>query len=141
MLTEVREDISEKKAALDDLPLETGRLDIISYATSPPSQYSLLFPSQRLKSSWEADFLKHKSTADQQAPPNDMVAPPTSPPPVPAVSHDMKFLHPMVLQSGRVGTKVSQSAFIGWCVCLHVSTFIVLESQVYISSFLVHTCV
>jgi hypothetical protein len=108
MLSEVRESIAEKKAELENLPLETGRIDLISYASCPPCQYTLVFPSQRIKNSWEDDFLQAKTKADKEAPPTVNVAPPTSPPPM-STSQALDFIHPILLQSGRVGTKVYTS--------------------------------
>ena len=107
----MRESITEKKTELDNLPLETGRIDLISYASSQPCQYALIFPSQRIKSAWEQDFLQAKAIADQQAPPTVNVAPPKSPPPMPVgISQALDFVHPILLQSGRVvGTKVRPS--------------------------------
>ena len=117
MLSEVRESIAEKKAELENLPLETGRIDLISYASCPPCQYTLVFPSQRIRNSWENDFLQAKTKADKEAPPTVNVAPPTSPPPT-STSQALDFIHPILLQSGRVGTKVHQLI----CVMNEIST-------------------
>ena len=77
--------------------------------STPPLQYSLLFPSQRIRNSWEKDFLTTKQAANNQALPSTPVAPPTSPPPVPdSVSSHLQFLHPILVQSGRVGIEVSE---------------------------------
>ena len=110
MLSEVRDSISEKKLELENLPLETGRIDLISYASCPPCQYALVFPSQRIKNSWEEEFLQAKTKADKEAPPMTNIAPPTSPPPT-STSHALDFIHPILLQSGRVGTKVRMSYY------------------------------
>ena len=107
MLAEVRDNIAEKRAELDDLPLEAARIDLVSYASSPPSQYSLVFPSQRIRNAWEREFLQAKADADHMAPPTATVAPPMSPPPGEmGVSRDLEFLHPIILNSGGVGTQV-----------------------------------
>lgn len=134
---EVRDGIAEKKAELDNLPLETGRIDLISYASAPPCQYALIFPSQRIKNMWEQDFLLAKTKADELAPPTVTVAPPTSPPPVSAgISEALEFVHPVLLQSGRVGTKVQTCTTN--CHCLirrplyHITiTFVHLSVCVY----------
>ncbi len=65
----------------------------------------------RIRSSWEVDFIKAKSDADQQAPPYTRLAPPTSPvPQVPSndLFSEFTFVQSMALQSGRVGTEVSK---------------------------------
>ena len=90
--------------------------------------------SYRIRNTWEIDFIAAKSKADKQAPPNSNVAPPTSPVPVLVPNHlssELKFLHPLLLQSGRVGTevragfKISTEVFvvskcITVCVCVFV---------------------
>ncbi len=67
-----------------------------------------LFLNYRIRSSWEVDFIKAKSDADQQAPPNTKLAPPISP--VPQIPNDLSaefnFVQSMILQSGRPGTEV-----------------------------------
>ncbi len=44
---DVRERMSEKRTELENLPVESGRIDLVSYASPSPTQYSLVFPSQR----------------------------------------------------------------------------------------------
>ena len=130
MVSEVRESIAEKKSELENLPLETGRIDLISYASCPPCQYALIFPSQRIKNAWEQDFLLAKTKADELAPPTTNVSPPTSPPPVStSVSQALEFIHPILLQSGGVGTKVPQEVPYFLCIMYDCTT-----------SFLDHVC-
>ena len=125
MMSEVRESIAEKRSELDNLPLETGRIDLISYASSPPCQYTLVFPSQRIRNAWEQDFLLAKTKADEQAPPTVNVAPPKSPPPTSiGISQALEFAHPILLQSGRVGTKVRCEVFVIFGMVMSQSFFL-----------------
>ena len=106
--TEVRDSMASKRAELDNLPVENGRMDLISYASSPPTQYTIIFPSQKIKNQWKTEFLQVKEAADIQAPPSTNVAPPTSPLPVPLVSgcEEVEFQSHTVLPSVRIGMQV-----------------------------------
>lgn len=44
---DVRERIAEKRTELENLPVESGRIDLVSYVTPSPTQYTVVFPSQR----------------------------------------------------------------------------------------------
>jgi hypothetical protein len=104
---EVQEGVASKKAELADLPPECTRLDLISYATALPTQFTLVFPSTKIKHLWEQDFLRVKEAADCQAPPSTSVAPPTSPLPVQmGYNHGLTFVNSMTLQSVRAGMQV-----------------------------------
>ena len=89
---------------LENLPIECGRTDLISYASESPTQYTLVFPSQKIRNLWETELLRTKEMADGQVPPTTSIAPPTSP--LPVKMNELKFLNSMVLQSGRVGMQV-----------------------------------
>jgi len=105
---EVRESVVSKKDELESLPLECSRMDLFSFISSTPIQYSIIFPSQKIRQSWEEEFLQVKKTADKEAPPYASVAPPTSPFPA-EVSHcqEIEFRNSAILQSGKIGTVVS----------------------------------
>ncbi len=103
---EVRESIFSKKLELEDLPPDCARVDLISYLSgSTPAQCTMVLPSQKIRDSWEEEFLRTKAAADGKAPPTDSIAPPTSPFPV-EVNTKLDFLNSIVLQSGRVGMQV-----------------------------------
>lgn len=106
--TEVREGVVSKRAELDNLPVENGRVDLISYASSPPMQYTIIFPTQKIKTQWKTGFLQAKRTADDQAPPSANVAPPTSPLPVvlPSDYEKVEFQSHTHLPSVRTGMQV-----------------------------------
>lgn len=107
---EVREGVASKKTQLDNLPLECSRIDLVGYTSLPPTQYTLLFPSLKIKDLWEKEFLKVKGAADCKAPPTSSVAPPTSPLPVQVCpSHDLVFQNSIILQSVKSGMQVSQN--------------------------------
>ncbi len=105
---EVRDSVTAKKTELDNLPVENGRIDLISYACSPPTQYTVIFPSQKIKNKWKEEFLQVKEAADIQAPPSTSVAPPTSPLPVPMMNgcEEVEFQNHIVLPSVRLGMQV-----------------------------------
>ena len=106
---EVRESAAVKKAEFDQLPPECNRIDLISYISAPPTQYTLLFPSLKIKNLWEQEFLTVKEAADCQAPSSMNIAPPTSPLPVQVMPHEeLTFVNSIVLQSVRVGMQVSE---------------------------------
>ena len=105
---EVRESAVTKKEELESLPLECTRMDLFSYISTTPIQYSIIFPSQKIRQSWEQEFLQAKRTADNEAPPYASVAPPTSPFPA-EVSRctEIEFRNSAIVQSGKIGTVVS----------------------------------
>ncbi|CAI8041525.1 Rho guanine nucleotide exchange factor 17 [Geodia barretti] len=98
MLSEVRQSISDKKAELENLPLLHSRVDLMCYNSLPPTQYSIIFPSQKIRNSWEEDFLKVKRSTC-----SPLLAAPHSSRSSPQPSDDggFEFLHPLHVQSGR----------------------------------------
>ena len=105
---EVRDSVAAKKAELENLPVDNGRMDLISYASSQPMQYTVIFPSQNIRNQWRTEFLKVKEAADVQAPPSTSVAPPTSPLPVSMVGacEGVEFQNQIILPSLRSGMHV-----------------------------------
>ncbi|CAI8041530.1 Rho guanine nucleotide exchange factor 17 [Geodia barretti] len=104
MLSEVRQSISDKKAELENLPLLHSRVDLMCYNSLPPTQYSIIFPSQKIRNSWEEDFLKVKRSTC-----SPLLAAPHSSRSSPQPSDDggFEFLHPLHVQSGRAGMELS----------------------------------
>ena len=108
MLTETRADIAQKKSEIENLPHDSLHVDLISYASNPPFQYSIVFPLQRIKESWEKQFSEVKMMANKSAPPTQIVSPIISPPPTKAPAPTgMSFLHPILLHSNRVETMLT----------------------------------
>ncbi len=104
---EIRDSISSKKEEMDNSPQECARMDLIGYVSATPTQYSIIFPSQKIRQNWEDEFLQAKKMADNEALPFDIVVPPTSPFPAKvSVCEEFEFRNFSVVQSGRIGTMV-----------------------------------
>ena len=73
------------------------------WGSLPPTQYSIIFPSQKIRNSWEEDFLKVKRSTC-----SPLLAAPHSSRSSPQPSGDggFEFLHPLHVQSGRAGMEV-----------------------------------
>ena len=79
----------------------------LSLPSLPPTQYSIIFPSQKIRNSWEEDFLRVKRS---------FASPLLTTPPSPSSSYSpgqqtsghtgYEFLHPLHVQSGRAGMEV-----------------------------------
>ena len=85
----------------------THSLSLAQYTLSlplslPPTQYAIVFPTQKIRNSWEEDFLRVKQAT----------WPPQDPSPgSPQSEGGLEFLHPLQVQSGRSGMQVC-----GWGV-------------------------
>lgn len=131
---EVREGMVSKKAELDNLPPECSRIDLISYACALPTQYTILFPTQKIKDSWENQFLRAKEVADFQAPPSATVAPPTSPLPVrTGACQELEFVKSIIVRSVRTGMQVCTAYM------LPIPSLAVIFSSPFLCS-LAHMC-
>ena len=112
---EVRDSVVSKREELENMPLECSRMDLIGYVSATPTQYSVIFPSQKIRHCWEEEFLQAKKMADNKAPPNANVAPPTSPFLAQvSLCQELEFRNSAVLQSGRIGTVVSMKLEVSW---------------------------
>ena len=91
----------------------------------PPTQYSIIFPSQKIRNSWEDDFLRVKRSIC-----SPLLATPTSSSrasPLPPSEGGLEFLHPLHVQSGRPGMEV------GIICCEHKLRMFRVHECVYIS--------
>ena len=69
----------------------------------PPTQYSIIFPSQKIRNTWEEDFLRVKRATCSPL----LATPPSSQAsPQPSTDVGFEFLHPLHVQSGRAGMEV-----------------------------------
>ena len=106
--------------------------------SNPPFQYTIVFPLQRIKESWEKQFSEVKMTANKSAPPTQIVSPVMSPPPTKAPTlSGMSFLHPILLHSNRVDTMVSQRVLPLTCAhiaCIHVPLVHTSNKVIFLAS-------